>query len=101
MEVPYPGIDKDTDGGMTDRGRILRDAWVFELVPETETAAGWRRHQFEDLWAKVEERWRTYDFRVGALPEDLRARFERIQAEAIQKARAAGWDPEEGMAEEI
>lgn len=97
MEVPYPGIDKDENGGMTDRGRILRDAWVFGLVPETETGAGWTRKRFEDLWAKVEDEWRRHDFRVANLPDDLRARFERIQAEAMTAARAAGWDPDAGL----
>jgi len=97
MEVPYPGIDQDTDGGMTDRGRILRDAWVFGLVPETETGAGWRRTQFETLWVKVEDAWRQYDFRVANLPDDVRARFDRIQTEAVARARAAGWDPDEGL----
>ena len=37
----YPGIDKDRYGGMTDIGRIIRDAWVFGLIPETETGIGW------------------------------------------------------------
>ncbi|MBB4265984.1 hypothetical protein [Roseospira visakhapatnamensis] len=99
METPYPGIDKDDMGGMTDRGRILRDAWVFGLAPESETGAGWTRKRFEDLWIRVEDEWRRHDFRVANLPEDLRARFDRIQAEAVTAARAAGWDPHDGLDE--
>lgn len=38
---PYAGIDKDIDGGMTAAGRIIRDAWAFDILPETETCAGW------------------------------------------------------------
>jgi hypothetical protein len=100
METPYPGIDKDDMGGMTDRGRILRDAWAFGLEPETETGAGWTRKRFEDLWAQVEQEWQRYDFRVGNLPDEMRARFERIQAEALTAARAAGWDPDGDLADE-
>ena len=33
----YVGIHKDINGGMTTIGKIIRDAWVFELIPETET----------------------------------------------------------------
>ncbi|SDE86185.1 hypothetical protein [Rhodospira trueperi] len=100
METPYPGIDEDDMGGMTDRGRILRDAWAFGLMPETETGAGWTRKRFEDLWARVEQEWQRYDFRVANLPDEVRARFERIQAEALAAARAAGWDPDGDLADE-
>lgn len=94
METPYPGIDKDDMGGMTDRGRILRDAWAFGLVPESETGAGWTRARFEEIWGRVDEEWRRYDFRVGNLPDEIRARYERIQTKALAEARAAGWDPD-------
>jgi hypothetical protein len=38
---PYVGIDKDTDGGMTVAGRIIRDARAFGIIPETGTCTGW------------------------------------------------------------
>jgi hypothetical protein len=28
---------------MTTTGKIIRDAWVFELLPATETCKGWKR----------------------------------------------------------
>jgi hypothetical protein len=92
----YVGIDKEINGGMTDTGKIIRDAWVFGLIEETETCAGWLPQGIEDLWRKVQAEWDKYGYRVGNLPEALRERFMRIQAEAVHRARAEGWDPELG-----
>ncbi len=89
----YPGIDADRFGGMTDTGKIIRDAWVFGLIPETETCAGWTPGRIEALWDQVQEEWARYGFRVANLPPALRERHERIQAEALARARALGWDP--------
>ena len=33
----YVGIDDDYFGGMTPIGTIIRDAWVFGILPESET----------------------------------------------------------------
>jgi len=96
----YVGIDKDINGGMTDTGKIIRDAWVFGIIAETETCANWTVQGIEDLWAKVNDQWRQYGFRVGALPPDIRERFDRIQMAAFERARAAGWDPEKDVAED-
>jgi hypothetical protein len=90
----YVGIDKDLHGGMTDTGKIIRDAWVFGLIEETETCEGWLSQGIEDLWRKVHDEWQKYGFLVGNLPDELRERFLRIQKEAVEKAKAAGWDPD-------
>lgn len=90
----YAGIDRDTHGGMTPTGKIVRDAWIFGLLPEQESCAGWDAGQIETLWARVSAEWEKYGFSVAALPPPLRERFERIQAAALARARAAGWDPE-------
>ena len=37
----YVGIYHDNSGGMTTAGNIIRDAWVFGLLPEEETCEGW------------------------------------------------------------
>ena len=37
----YDGIDKDPHGAMNPTGNIIRDAWVFGIIPETETCSGW------------------------------------------------------------
>ena len=90
----YVGIDKDINGGMTDTGKIIRDAWVFGLIEESETCEGWLPQGIEDLWRKVQAEWEKYGFRVDGLPQDIRERFLRIQTAAFERARAEGWDPE-------
>lgn len=90
----YVGIEADAYGGMTPTGKIVREAWIFGLLPEGEGCAGWTSGQIQALWVRVSAEWEKYGFSVAALPDDLRARFMRIQGEATQRARAAGWDPE-------
>lgn len=95
MQLPsktYVGIHNDLNGGMTDTAKIIRDAWVFGLIPETETCEGWLAQGIEDLWVKVDAQWEKYDFLVSGLPEHLRERFMRIHHAAFKKAKAAGWD---------
>ncbi len=95
----YVGIDKDENGGMTATGKIIRDAWAFGILPEEETCAGWTRAAIEDLWRKTQAEWEKYGFLVNNLPEDIRARYLRIQQEALRRAREAGWDPERELGE--
>ena len=35
----YPGIELEENGGMTMHGRIIRDAWVFGILPENDGCA--------------------------------------------------------------
>ena len=35
----YPGINKDLESGITPTGNIIRDAWVFGIIPESEVIA--------------------------------------------------------------
>ena len=88
---PYVGIDKDRFGGMTDKGKVIRDAWVFELIPETQTCEGWLEGGIEDLHQKVNGEWDKYGCMVSSLPPEIRERHERIHGEAIKKARELGW----------
>ncbi|MGB5440468.1 MAG: hypothetical protein WBN57_00405 [Gammaproteobacteria bacterium] len=90
----YAGIQHDGNGGMTQTGKIIRDAWVFGLIEEGETCEGWLLQGVDDLWVRVNQEWEKYGFLVANLPEDLRERFMRIQTEALEKARVSGWDPE-------
>ena len=96
----YVGIFNDQHGGMTDTGKIIRDAWVFELIPETQDCEGWLAQGIQDLWEKVDAKWAEYGFQVANLPPDVRERFDRIQAESVERARAAGWDPQRDIEEE-
>ncbi len=92
----YPGIDHDHYGGMTDIGKIIRDAWVFGLLPQTETCAGWDYGRIEALYDKVHEAWQPHGHLVSRLPPALRERHARIHGEAIARARALGWSVELG-----
>ena len=45
----YMGIDKDPKGAMNATGNIIRDAWLFGLIPETETCEGFTVFEFQRL----------------------------------------------------
>lgn len=92
----YAGIDKDKDGGMTPVGTIIRDAWVFDIIPEDETCAGWSPGQLQNLYDQVYEAWKPYGHLAGKLPPELAERHRRIHEAALQRARELGWDPELG-----
>ena len=101
QERRYVGIHNDRWGGMTDTGKIIRDAWVFGLLPETETCEGWLQAGLEDLWRRVDAEWEKYGFQVSNLPDDVRERFLRIHDEAVKRARELGWNPELDDEEDI
>jgi len=90
-EVKYVGIDKDVNSGMTSIGKIIRDAWVFGLIEETQTCEGWNYAGIDDLLDKVNLEWDKYGCLVSNLPEDLFKRHQRIHAEGIKLAKAGGW----------
>ncbi len=90
----YVGIDNDSFGGMTPTGTIIRDAWVFGLVPESETCEGWTMAQLQQLYDRVTKAWEPYGHLVSNLPPELRERHARIYDEAVQRARELGWDPD-------
>lgn len=90
----YPGLDQDINGGMTMIGKVIRDAWVFGILPETETCSGWEISRIDAIHQQVNAEWDKYGCLVSGLPDDLRARHKRIHDAAIAHARASGWDPE-------
>jgi len=87
----YVGINNDVNGGMTTIGKLIRDAWVFDILPETETCEGWNLARIDALLDKVNQEWDKYGCLVSHLPEELFERHQRIHGTAIAKARAAGW----------
>lgn len=91
----YVGILNDTYGGMTDTGKIIRDAWIFEIIPEEQTCEGWLLEGIQSLWEQTTAEWEKYGYMVSQLPPEIRERFDRIQQEAIVRAKENGWDPEE------
>lgn len=95
----YVGIHDDLFGGMTDTGKVIRDAWALGLLDETETCEGWAPQGIEDLWHKVSAEWEKYGFLVSNLPDETKQRYLRIQEAAVERARAAGWDPQRDLEE--
>jgi len=90
----YVGLNNEIHGGMTSIGKIIRDAWVFGLLPETETCEGWAISRLDVLHDQVNQEWDKYGCLVSRLPEDLSKRHQEIYAEAIKKAKEAGWSGE-------
>ena len=90
----YVGIDNDINGGMTTIGKIIRDAWVFELIPETETCEGWNLAGIDALLQKVNAEWDKYGCLVSHLPKELFDRHQKIHNRALANAKAAGWSGE-------
>jgi hypothetical protein len=87
----YPGIHNDVNGGMTTIGKMIRDAWVFELIPESETCEGWNSGRIEVLLHQVNAEWDKYGCLVSHLPEELGQRHKRIHTQALAEAKQAGW----------
>lgn len=90
----YVGIDKDINGGMTTIGKLVRDAWVFEMLPETETCKGWDVARIDALLQKVNAEWDKYGCLVSQLPMQLLERHTRIHGRAFRQAKEAGWSGE-------
>lgn len=95
-EQNYVGIHDDINGGLTHLGRIVRDAWVFGILPETETCAGWSTSQMQTLYEKVHEAWEPYAHLPSRLPDELRERHTAIYEAAIKYAKSNGWSAELG-----
>ena len=96
----YPGLDNDINGAMTMIGKIIRDAWVFNILPETEKCEGWQISRIDAIRQQVNQEWDKYGCMVSDLPEELRARHKRIYDEAIAQVKTRGWDPENIDSEE-
>jgi len=96
----YVGINNELNGGMTTIGKIIRDAWVFEIIPETETCEGWNLSGIDGLLDKVNKEWDKYGCLVSHLPEELFERHQRIHNEAVKTAKSAGWSGEQETEDE-
>ena len=89
----YPGLEADEREGLTELGRVIRDAWVFGLLPEGETCEGWPLDRLLGLAEQVAREWERHGLVPSALPPELRERHARIHGEAFARAKAAGWEP--------
>jgi len=90
----YVGVDNDIQGGMTPIGKMIRDAWVFGLIEETQTCVGWNAAGIDSLLEKVNKEWDKYGCLVSNLPPELREKHNRIHSKAVENANAAGWSGE-------
>lgn len=90
----YVGIDKDINGGMTTIGKIIRDAWIFGILDESETCENWNLAGIDALLDKVNSEWDKYGCMPSHLPPDLAIRHRTIHEKAIQKAKESGWSGE-------
>jgi len=90
----YVGINNEINGGMTTIGKIIRDAWVFNIIPETETCEGWNMQGIDGLLQKVNHEWDKYGCLYSLLPDELKQRHERIHNEWIARAKKSGWSGE-------
>jgi hypothetical protein len=90
----YIGIDKEIYGGMTMIGKIIRDAWVFGVIEESQTCEGWNLAGIDSMLDKVNKEWDKYGCLVSHLPPDLLEKHQRIYNKAIADAKAAGWSGE-------
>ncbi|MDH5389339.1 MAG: hypothetical protein OEY06_12955 [Gammaproteobacteria bacterium] len=87
----YVGINNDVNGGMTTIGKLIRDAWVFGLLEESETCEGWNFARVDDLLDKVNKEWDKHGCLVSHLPSDLFERHQKIHGVAVELAKEAGW----------
>ena len=88
----YAGIAAEEHHGMTMTGRIIRDAWVFGILPEGDGFAGKGAGDLQNLCEAVHKAWETYGQLPSCLPPELAERHARIHAEAVARAKAMGWD---------
>lgn len=95
MLKSYVGFHNDMHG-MTQLGRVVLDAWVFELIPESEDCSGWALSRMQTLMGRVEVEWDKYGNLPSRLPAALRERHQRIYEHAINEGRNKGWDPDLG-----
>lgn len=89
----YPGLQADRHG-LTQLGRIVLDARVFGLLPDDEQCAGWSLGRMQELSQRVEQQWDQYGNLPSRLPPDLLQRHRQVYEQAIEQARARGWNPE-------
>ena len=92
-KTTYAGFHADVHG-LTTLGRIVLDAWLFDLIPRSEDCAGWDLQRMQQLMDQVNKRWDEYGNLPSRLPDELRARHAELYDWAMQRAQARGWNPE-------
>ncbi|SEI45570.1 hypothetical protein [Nitrosomonas eutropha] len=91
-EKGYSGVDQDAAGGLTPLGRIVIDAWVFGILPESETCTGWNMSRMQVLYEEVYAAWEPYSHLPSLLPPELQQRHSVLYEQRIAITRNSGWD---------
>jgi hypothetical protein len=91
----YAGLANDKHG-LTQLGRLVLDARLFDLIVPTQDCAGWDLGRMQGLMERVQAEWDKYGQLPSRLPPDLLKRHGELYGAAIQAARAKGWNPELG-----
>jgi len=95
QKMVYEGFNQDAHG-MTMLGRIVLDAWLFNVIPRTEDCVGWDLQRMQQLMDKVNRRWDEYGNLPSRLPEELLQKHTELYSWATSRGRERGWDPELG-----
>ncbi|MDQ6989068.1 MAG: hypothetical protein Q9M19_04235 [Mariprofundaceae bacterium] len=90
----YIGIHNDINAGMTSIGKLIRDAWLFGVLEESETCEGWNGSRIDALLQTVNKEWDKYGCLVSHLPKELFERHQRIHGQAFSDAKKSGWSGE-------
>lgn len=92
-KVIYEGFEKDAHG-ITMLGRIVLDAWLFDLIPRSEDCAGWDLQRMQQLMDQVNKQWDEYGGLPSRLPPTLLAKHTELYQWATARARERGWNPD-------
>lgn len=92
-KLTYAGYHADAHG-ITQLGRVVLDAWVFGLLPESEDCAGWDLQRMQALMQRVEAEWDKHGNLPSRLPPELAERHRAIYDAARRRAVERGWNPE-------
>lgn len=91
----YSGFHQDSHG-MTTLGRVVLDAWLFDLLPRSEDCSGWDLNRMQQLMDKVSRAWDLHGTLPSRLPSELQQRHAALYVWATERGRGLGWDPELG-----
>lgn len=99
----YVGLDEDLaqGEGITPIAKIVLDARLFGLIPDTETCKNWPGGNIQDLYDKVASAWDQYGNLPSRLPAELAEKHTQLYGRAISSARQGGWNPDQDLENEV